>query len=120
MSKTAVLVSQFLVYAFASSAGLILIKRVLPDAVTSVQGGRLVEAVTPSMVAGITLYVLSFAVWMVILSKSTLTVAYPIAIGLSAVGTLVGAVLILGESTSAIKIVGALLIVAGIALVSNG
>ncbi len=120
MSKTAILVTQFLVYAFASTAGLILIKRALPDAINSFHGGRLIETMTPSMVAGVTLYVLSFAVWILILSRESLSVAYPIAIGLSTLGTLVGAVLILGESTSLMKIAGAVLILAGIALVSNG
>ena len=120
MSKGAVLTLQFLAYALASSSGLILIKRALPDAVSSVQAGRLFDSITPNMVAGVTLYVLSFAVWIVIMSKSSLSFAYPIAIGLSVIGTFVGAILILGESTSVAKLVGAALIIAGIALVTNG
>ena len=120
MSKAMVLAIQFLVYAFASSAGLILIKRALPDAVSSVQAGKLVETVTLNMATGVTLYVISFAIWIAILSKSNLSVAYPIAIGLSVIGTLIGATLILGETTSAAKLGGTALIILGIALVTNG
>ena len=120
MSKIMILFLQFLAYALASSSGLILIKRALPEAVSLVQAGRIVDTVTLNMVIGFMLYALSFAIWMIILSKSNLSVAYPIALGLSVVGTLIGATLILGETTSAAKLTGPALIIAGIALVTNG
>ena len=72
-------------------------------------------AIVPSL--GAALYAASFLVWLVIVSRLPLTVAYPVAIGLSLVAITFGAVLWLGEPLSGARLTGAGLILAGIALV---
>lgn len=78
------------------------------------------EGLTPPLLqlgGGATLYVLSFALWMVILSRFPLTVAYPVAIGLTLTFTALLGVFLLHESVTPANAIGMLLIFAGVALV---
>jgi multidrug transporter EmrE-like cation transporter len=69
--------------------------------------------------AGIVCYGLSLCVWIAALTKAPVSTAYPM-LSLGYVVVTVAAVIWLGESLSAAKIAGIMLICAGVALVSRG
>lgn len=117
--KPAATVLLFAVYTACTSMGLLLFKRGWP-AFAEALGNRTPwrsAALLPA--AGAALYVVSFLLWLVIVSRLPLTVAYPVAIGLSLVAITLGAVLWLGEPLSAPHVFGAVLVLAGIVLLSR-
>lgn len=68
---------------------------------------------------GFILYVTGFLIWLYILSKHDLSIAFPIASGALYLGVLVGSVFWLHEQIGIVRIVGIFLIMAGIILVSR-
>src|SRR5262245_8074854 len=73
---------------------------------------------SPLVVGGLSLYVLGAAVWMLVLSRSTLSFAYPIlAIGYAITPVL--AWLLLGESVNVLRWIGIATICLGVFVVSR-
>jgi drug/metabolite transporter (DMT)-like permease len=68
---------------------------------------------------GAALYVLGFSLWMIILARTPLTVAYPVAVGLTMVFSILGAAWVLGEPVNGQTIIGTLLVFAGIVLLAR-
>ncbi len=108
----------FAVYTLASAGSMLVIKIWLPAA-QSQWANRALTTLNPSLfvVLGIILYGASFAVWMIILARNELTIAYPVAIGLTLAVSTLAAVLVLGESLPAHRLIGMILILGGIILV---
>lgn len=75
-------------------------------------------ALNPLIWTGILIYVLSVALWLWVLSKVDLSVAYPF-VGVSFVLTMLFGGIFLSESITPMRIAGTLLIVAGCALVGR-
>jgi drug/metabolite transporter (DMT)-like permease len=73
---------------------------------------------SPLIIIGILIYGSSVLVWIWVLSRVELSVAYPF-VGLSFVFTLLFGALILGEGMSITKILGTVMITAGCVLVAN-
>ena len=71
------------------------------------------------LLLGASLYVASFAVWLVILARHELSSAYPAAIGLTLAFSTLGAVLLLNEALNVARLVGIALIFLGIFLVTR-
>lgn len=67
---------------------------------------------------GIFCYIASIILWFYILSKNTLSFAYPVAIGLTLIITGFGAWFILKETISLIQIVGYVFMIIAIFLIS--
>jgi multidrug transporter EmrE-like cation transporter len=63
---------------------------------------------------GILIYGLSFLMWLAILSRTNVSIAYPITIGLTLVFTLLGARLFLDETLSIQAAIGVTLITIGV------
>ena len=63
---------------------------------------------------GILLYGLSFLMWLAILSRTDVSIAYPITIGLTLVFTLLGARIFLNETLSIQSVIGVTLITIGV------
>jgi drug/metabolite transporter (DMT)-like permease len=80
--------------------------------------GLVKVAVAPWTIAGLSAYVLSVVLWMLVLSKVPATLAYPF-IGLAFLFVLVAGVLFLDEQFSVGKLAGSLLIIVGIVLISR-
>ena len=72
-----------------------------------------------SIVLGIALYGLSFIMWLVILSKTSVSNAYPITIALTLAFVLIGANLFLNEQITPQGALGITLIVIGVTLVGG-
>lgn len=73
---------------------------------------------SPMIIGGIFIYGISVLVWIWVLSRVELSVAYPF-VGLSFIFTLVFGVGFLGEAISIAKVAGTLLIIVGCVLVAN-
>ncbi|GHA85608.1 hypothetical protein [Cognatilysobacter bugurensis] len=109
----------FAAYTVFSVAGMLIVKRVAPALKSAWASGE--SVIQPALLVGTGagLYVLGFSLWMIILARTPLTVAYPVAVGLTMVFSFVGAVVVLGESLSWQAILGSLLVFAGIALLAR-
>lgn len=94
----------FCAYVLASAAGLVLIKRA--DALMSWR-----------FAAGFALYGAGFLVWLWLLRRLPLSVAFPTAAGTLIAATTLGGYLFLGERLVVAQLVGIGLIAAGIVLV---
>jgi multidrug transporter EmrE-like cation transporter len=112
------LVSYLAAYTLLSTAGLLLLRRALGE--NRIAGESLVERIlTPGVVVGGALYTASFGVWLLALARHPVTTVYPIFIGASFVGVLLGGWLILGERLDAIRVVGAVVVFVGIVLLAR-
>jgi multidrug transporter EmrE-like cation transporter len=118
MSSYAINVALFAAYVASSTVGLLMLK----GALSRIQSaGSTIFSPSPdalSLWAGFGLYVVSFAIWVRILSRMPLSTAYPVAIGLTLTFSTAGAALLLGERLSVLKIAGILLIFAGLLALS--
>ncbi len=110
----------FAVYTIFSVTGMVLVKHAAPMLkIAHAQGGQLLY---PGFLiaSGAGLYIAGFLVWMVILTRSPLTVAYPIAVGLTMAFSTVCAVLFLHESMTLSTSIGSLLVFLGVVLLARG
>ncbi|MDU0356362.1 EamA family transporter [Paraglaciecola aquimarina] len=71
-----------------------------------------------SVLAGLIAYVSSAGIWLVVLSKIDVSKAYPF-VGLGFIGTMLFAHWFLNEPLTTVKVVGTVLIVAGVLLISS-
>ncbi|MFW0757976.1 EamA family transporter [Pseudomonas sp. H11T01] len=79
----------------------------------------LAVAVNPGVLLAIVCYIGAFFVWMLILRRSSLSLAFPLS-SLVFVGVLLGSWLGLGEQISLLHWVGVAVIIGGIALLAEG
>ena len=107
------------VYTAASVAGLIIIKAGLAPAQAAWQAASFLVAPTFIVGIGSVLYIASFLIWLVILARNDLSVAYPIAIGLTLVFSTLAARIVIGEVVSPARCLGVLVIFFGIWLVTR-
>ena len=75
----------FLAYAAGSVAGLIIMKAWLGPAEALWRAGSYVTMPTTLVALGAALYICSFLLWLAILTRNELSVAYPVAIALTLV-----------------------------------
>jgi len=81
-------------------------------------GGLLTLAADPYIVCGFVLYGLGALVWLGVLAKIEVSLAYPF-VGLGFLLTMVFGIGFLGESFSLARLAGTLLIIAGVVLVAS-
>lgn len=111
--------------AMATSAQLLLKLGMSHAAVRAAVEGRhwtsLIQqlVVNPWVVAGLSLYVLGAAVWLLVLAKVELSLAYPF-VGLGFVITMLLGWWFLNDALNVQRVMGTLLITAGVALVARG
>lgn len=107
-------------YTAMSVVGLLLLKLGAP-ALRQLGNGLDKVAWTPllQICIGAALYIGAFAVWLVILSRIELAVAYPVAIGLTLVFLSLASVLLLKESIGAMHFAGIVFIFLGIVMVTR-
>jgi multidrug transporter EmrE-like cation transporter len=85
-----------------------------PDALST----GLAYATSPRIIAGFALYGLGAVVWLYVLSKIPLSAAYPF-VGIGFVLTMLFGVVILGESLSAMRLIGTAMIALGCLFVAR-
>jgi multidrug transporter EmrE-like cation transporter len=102
-------------YVFFGSGGILLLRASLSGG----SGGLVHAALHDYRVAlGGIFYVIGFTLWLAALRRYEVTLAYPIFAGAAYIGVMVGGAVILGESFTTVKVVGALLIGAGLIVIS--
>ncbi len=106
-------------YAATTSAGLLIVKYWLPAARRAWRDGDALSLPLIAVGGGAILYLVSFALWLLIVERLPLSIAFPTAIGLSMIAISVGSALVLGESVGVTKVLGMALILAGIALIAR-
>lgn len=84
----------------------------------SVVEGLIAAAGSPLIWVGLTIYGLSVAMWLWVLSKTDLSVAYPF-VGVSFLVTMMFGIFLLNENVTPARIAGTLLIACGCVLVAK-
>src|SRR4051812_34386059 len=111
-------VGLFAIYTISSTVGLVIVKSALSRLQFVPLPGSLMTSAFLQFACGFVLYVMSFGVWIVIMARFPLSTAYPIAIGLTMVGSAIAAVFLLNEAVSVTKLFGMILIFTGTVLLS--
>jgi multidrug transporter EmrE-like cation transporter len=73
---------------------------------------------SPFVITGIIIYVLSLALWLLVLSRVPVNIAYPLS-SLGYVFNAIGAYFIFSESLSSLQIMGILIIILGVYLLTQ-
>lgn len=113
-----VLVLLFAVYALLSAGGLVLFKLGGQDAAFQVGKTGFSLALSWKMLLGILCYLCSFLLWLVIVSRTQLTFAMPLSVGIVNTLVFLGSARFLGERITPLKILGLAVIVLGLFLIS--
>lgn len=71
-----------------------------------------------SVIAGLTAYVSSAGIWLLVLSKVDVSKAYPF-VGLGFIGTMLFAYWFLNEPLTVVKVIGTLFVLVGVLLISQ-
>lgn len=104
----------FAIQIVASVAGLVTAKYWLPRLHLAWESGSGLLYPGSMVIAGGGLYALSFCLWLIVLARIELSVAYPIYVGATMLLTACSAVLLFNEPMTAVKITGMLLVCAGV------
>ena len=107
----------FILYALCSGSGLVILKIAMNNKV--LKSLNLIQTFLQlRFIIGFFLYVCGFLLWMLILSKYKLNVAFPIATSLFFIVSGLGSYFILKESFTIMQVVGIFLCLAGILLIN--
>lgn len=109
----------FAAYVVLGVVGLVLMRAHLATATTFLRSGELVRGPVLLALLGVLSYAASFALWLIILARVPLSVAYPVAVGVTIAVSTLFAWLLLREPMSVRLLLGLVLIVAGVTLVST-
>ncbi len=72
----------------------------------------------PQILVGIAMYIISFVMWLALLSMLDISLIYPIFVSAAFIIVMLGSVLLFGEQVTTMRIVGTAVVALGIALVS--
>jgi multidrug transporter EmrE-like cation transporter len=114
-----VVLGAFAGYVVLGVVGLVLLRANLATAATLARAGELTRGPVILALLGALSYGTSFVFWLVVLAKIPLSVAYPIAVGVTIAFSTLFAWLLLREPMSVRLLLGLGLIVAGVTLVST-
>lgn len=108
----------FVVQSAVSSAGVLLLRYAMSQILDKTMS-------TPPIAwlwagAGAFAYGASFLLWLYILSRTPVSYAYPVTIGLTLALTILGSVFLLGERVTTIQVVGIVVLAVGMLLMSLG
>ncbi|MDT2830978.1 EamA family transporter [Vagococcus carniphilus] len=110
----------FLVYVILSSSGIILFKLGSADLSIKMVSNQLNMNFPALSILGLLCYLVSFILWMIIISKSDVSFIVPLGLGLTNVLILVGSSVVLKETINMYGMVGIVLILAGTLLINKG
>lgn len=103
-------------YALLSTGGVLLLRSALKDVDELSFGAVRTLLVEPAFLVGFLLYALSFVTWLLALRRYEVTAIFPVFVGVGYACVVLGGYLFLGESLSAGRVAGILVIFAGMAL----
>lgn len=105
-------------YVLASVSGLAILRQFLPKLAFPLRT-RVPIDVRIWLVVGTCLYLMSFALWMLILRTVPLVVAYPVAVGLTICGTTLVGISLLGEQIDLRRALGIAFVLIGVVFISR-
>lgn len=117
-TNSMLLVVLFAVYALLSAGGLVLFKLGGRDAALELERTGFSVSLSWKMLLGIFCYLCSFLLWLVIVSRTQLTFAMPLSVGVVNILVFLGSARFLGEQITPTKILGLAVIVLGLFLIS--
>jgi multidrug transporter EmrE-like cation transporter len=103
-------------YALLSTGGVLLLRTAMKDVDQLSAASIRSLLVEPSFLLGFVLYALSFLTWLLALRQYEVVVIFPVFVAVGYACVVLGGYLFLGESLSASRVVGILVIFAGMAL----
>jgi multidrug transporter EmrE-like cation transporter len=106
-------------YALLTTGGVLLLRTAMSDVdhiSARTLGSLLVE---PTFLMGFVLYAISFVTWLLALRRYEAVVIFPVFVGAGYAGVVLGGRIFLGESLTAIRVAGVVVIAVGVALVSR-
>jgi multidrug transporter EmrE-like cation transporter len=103
-------------YALLSTGGVLLLRTAMKDVDQLSAASIRSLLVEPSFLLGFVLYALSFLTWLLALRRYEVVVIFPVFVAVGYACVVLGGYLFLGESLSASRVVGILVIFAGMAL----
>jgi multidrug transporter EmrE-like cation transporter len=103
-------------YALLSTGGVLLLRTAMKDVEELSTGSVRELIVDPAFLLGFVLYGLSFLTWLLALRRYEVVVIFPVFVGVGYACVVLGGYLFLGESLSASRVIGILVISAGLAL----
>lgn len=106
-------------YAVVSAGGLLVLKLHVQQAQAAVREGTFLNASVVFVALGLALYILAFLVWLAVVARQPLSVAYPSAVGVTMVVTAALAATVLGESFGLRQVFGTALVLAGVAALAR-
>lgn len=106
----------FIIYVILASSGLILFKIGSSDSVINFIKGINISFSWQAII-GIICYFFSFILWLLIVSKTKLSWAFPLSVGLINTVILIASSIIFKEQITWVQIVGVVLITIGLALI---
>lgn len=115
-----VLILMFAVYALLSAGGLILFKMGGQDTAIQSSSSGLSLLLSWKMLAGILCYMLSFVLWLLIVSKTQLSFAMPLSVGVVNILVFLGSARYLHEEITPLKMIGLGVIIIGLFLITTG
>ncbi|MBO0419478.1 hypothetical protein DFR54_1056 [Vagococcus fluvialis] len=110
----------FLVYVILSSSGIILFKLGSAELSIKMVSNQLNMNFPMMSILGLMCYLISFILWMIIISKSDVSYIVPLGLGLTNVLILVGSMVVLKESINVYGIIGIVMILGGTLLINKG
>ena len=105
------------IYVLASSAGVLMIKSFFNMSSYNGIMGFISMMINIRLIGGVVLYIIGFLAWLYVLSKTNLSVIYPMAITLSFLAILILSVLILKEDVTENILIGTGLCLIGILVI---
>jgi multidrug transporter EmrE-like cation transporter len=103
-------------YALLSTGGVLLLRTALKDVDQLSVASLRSLLVDPAFLLGFVLYALSFLTWLLALRRYDVVVIFPVFVAVGFACVVLGGYLFLGEPLSASRVVGVLVIFAGMAL----
>ncbi len=91
-----------------------------PARLVDVPAGLISLGQQPLFDVGVAVYILATLAWFRVIATQPLSVAYPVVVSLNFVFVTLGAILLFRESVSALKVVGLVVILAGIVILNRG
>lgn len=110
----------FIVYVILSSSGIILFKLGSTDLSIKMVNSNLNMNFPTLSILGLLCYLVSFVLWMIIITKSDVSFIVPLGLGLTNVLILLGSTVVLKEEINLYGIVGIILILGGTILINKG
>jgi multidrug transporter EmrE-like cation transporter len=109
----------FAAYTLASTAAVMLIKQFIGPAIQAWKIAPGFSSPLALLALGAALYGCSFLLWMFILSRTELSIAFPVLIGATLATTTLGAWLLLREPVHVLRLAGIAVVFAGIVMVTR-